>query len=62
MVGNQSPRKTLRLGFADDQAQAIHEKLPIRVIIEYFSATIAPGNNMVQSTGSVYPGLTWHGF
>jgi len=38
----------------------LDKKISVSIIIKHSATSYPPDNNMMQRTGSIYAGLTWH--
>ena len=56
----QSPGITARLILSDQLAQPLNEAVTVFTAIKYFSAANAPGDDVMQGTGSIDACLAWH--
>jgi hypothetical protein len=61
MIRNQSPSITPATRFDKQSAQPGKEAVPVRIIGKYGIAGDSPDNDMVQTTWTIYSGLTRHG-
>jgi hypothetical protein len=57
MIRNQRPGIAGSFRFGKDIAQSIQEPVSIRVVTEYLPSFDSSGDNVVQTTGSIYAGL-----
>src|SRR6056297_1780780 len=60
MIGEQSPGVTARRGLREQDRQTTHKIGTITVILKNRSSLNPPADDVMQSTGSVYAGLSWH--
>jgi len=60
MVGNQRPCVTKRFALTDYSGQAIDKIITINIIDKYFSAFNPPADDMVQGSGRIDSGFSWH--
>jgi len=60
MVGYQRPGVTARFAFAHNPGQSIYKIIAIVIVEEKFTPFYPPADDMVQRSGFVNSGLSWH--
>jgi hypothetical protein len=60
MIWNQCPGETLGLAIDQNPPESLNKKLPVGVIIKYFSPRDSPYNDVMFGARRVYAGFTWH--
>ena len=60
MVGDQCPCKTFGFGFFNNVAQAFNKISAVGVALKDWSTFDPPGHDVMQGSGGVYAGFSWH--
>ena len=61
MVGDQSSGKAAGIGFFNNSAQPVDKIVSVTIVGKDFTAFGTADDDVVQGTGCVQSGLTWHG-
>jgi len=62
MIWDEHPCVTCGFSLREEFGEALQKILPVPVVYEYLSALDTPDHDVVQGTGCVQAGLSWHGF
>jgi hypothetical protein len=60
MIGNERPGKAVGPGLNEQCAQALQKIAPIVIILKDIGALDPSYHDMLQESGDVYSGLSWH--
>ena len=61
MVVEKRPGIAGRMGLIQQIAQPLNKHFPIRVVEENVAAINTPCDDVLQQTGVIYAGMSWHG-